>query len=185
MTRMAMIIAVSLFVMQVSAQTQPASPQPATAQTGQNGTVVDLVKAQPDVSTLVSAVEAAGMVETLSGDGPYTIFAPSNEAFTKLPAGKAQELMQPDAKRELNGILYNHVIQGNLDLNALTAAIEKGGGTATLKTVAGGTLKATLDNGKVVLTDEKGIKATVISAEKKAKNGVVYVIDSVLIPETK
>ena len=184
MTRMAMIIAVSLFVVQVSAQTPTASP-PAAQTATQNGTIVDLVKAQPDVSTLVSAVEAAGMVETLSGDGPYTIFAPSNEAFTKLPAGKTQELMQPDAKRELNGILYNHVIQGNLDLNALTAAIEKGGGTATLKTVAGGTLKATLDNGKVVLTDEKGIKATVISAEKKAKNGVVYVIDSVLIPETK
>ena len=179
----AMFFAVSFFALQASAQVPTQTAPPATQSS--SSTIIDVARGSKDNSTLLNAVRASGMEETLKGTGPYTLFAPSNEAFNKLPAGKADALFQPDAKKELNGILSYHVIKGNLNMSALSAAIDKGNGTAELPTVSGGVLKASKENGKIVLTDAKGGKATVTGSEMKASNGVVYTIDSVLLPEAK
>ena len=179
----AMFFAVSFLALQASAQV-PTQTAPPTTQSS-TGTIIDVTGNSKDNSTLVNALKAAGMEETLRGAGPYTFFAPTNDAFGKLPAGKADALLLPDSKRELNGILYNHVIKGNFDMSALSAAIDKGNGTAELPTVSGGVLKASKEDGKIVITDAKGNKAIVTGAEMKASNGVVYSIDNVLIPETK
>ena len=177
----AMFFAVSFLAFQASAQTPTQAP-PATQATN---TVIDVAKSSKDNSKMVSAIKAAGMEETLMGAGPYTIFAPSNDAFSKLPAGQADALMQPDAKRELNGLLSYHVVQGNYDFDALSAAIDKGNGTAELNTVSGAKLKAAKENGKIVITDAAGGKATVTPSDAKATNGVVYSIDAVLQPVKK
>ena len=178
----AMFFAVSFLALQASAQVPTQTAPPATKSTS---TIVDVTGSSKDNSTLSNALKVAGMDETLRGAGPYTFFAPSNDAFGKLPAGKADALLLPDSKRELNGILYNHVIKGSYDMSALSAAIDKGNGTAELPTVSGGVIKASKVDGKIVLTDAKGNKAIVTGAEMKASNGVVYSIDNVLIPETK
>lgn len=178
----AMFFAVSFMAIQASAQVPTQTPPPTQSSAS---TVIDVAKGSKDNSKLVSAIKAAGMEETLMGAGPYTIFAPSDAAFGKLPAGKADSLFLPDSKRELNGLLSYHVIQGNLDMNALSAAIEKGNGTAELPTVSGGVLKATKEDGKIVLTDANGGRATITGTETKASNGVVYSVDSILIPEKK
>ncbi len=178
----AMATAVSIFALQASAQTP--TQQPPSAKASSN-TIIDVARGSKDNSTMLSAVKAAGMEETLKGSGPYTVFAPTNEAFSKLPTGKADSLFQPEGKKDLSDILSYHVVQGNLDMSALTAAIEKGNGKAVLNTVSGETLTASLENGKIILTDGKGGKATVATTDVKASNGVFHVIDSVLIPEAK
>jgi uncharacterized surface protein with fasciclin (FAS1) repeats len=179
----AMFFAASFFAFQASAQVPTQTAPPTTQAT--SSTIVDVTGSSKDNSTLLSALKAAGMEETLKGAGPYTFFAPTNDAFGKLPAGKTDALLLPDSKRELNGILYYHVVKGSYDMNALSAAIDKGNGTANLTTVSGAMLKATKENGKIVLSDSKGNKATVNGSEMKASNGVVYSIDNVLIPEAK
>ena len=135
-----------------------------------------------DHTTLVAAVKAAGLVETLSGPGPFTVFAPTNEAFNKLPKGTVETLVKPENKATLTGILTYHVVSGKMSAADLVKAIKAGGGTATLKTVAGGSLKAMLKGKKVVLTDEKGGKSTVTIADVNQSNGVIHVIDTVLMP---
>ena len=136
-----------------------------------------------DHTTLVAAVKAAGLVETLSGPGPFTVFAPTNEAFNKLPKGTVETLLKPENKATLAGILTYHVVAGKTSAAELVKAIKAGGGTATLKTVAGGSLKAMLKGKKVVLTDEKGGKSTVTIADVNQSNGVIHVIDTVLMPK--
>jgi uncharacterized surface protein with fasciclin (FAS1) repeats len=145
--------------------------------------IVDVAAGSKDHTTLVAAVKAADLVETLKGQGPFTVFAPTNEAFEKLPAGTVETLLKPENKKALTGILTYHVVAGNLDAKAVLAAIKKGKGKATLTTVAGGKITASVVDGKVVITDAKGGKATVTAADLKASNGVIHVIDAVLMPK--
>ncbi len=135
-----------------------------------------------DHTTLVAAVKAAGLVETLSGAGPFTVFAPVNSAFDKLPAGTVEAVLKPENKALLTKILTYHVVAGNLDSNAIAKAIKKGNGKAELKTVSGNRLWASFEGKDLVLTDEKGGKAWVTIANVRQSNGVIHVIDSVLMP---
>ncbi|MGZ3755667.1 MAG: fasciclin domain-containing protein [Mucilaginibacter sp.] len=135
-----------------------------------------------DHTTLVAAVKAAGLVETLSSAGPFTVFAPTNEAFNKLPAGTVETLVKPENKATLTKILTYHVVAGKVTAAELVGLIKKGNGKAVLKTVQGGTLTATLKGKKVILTDEKGGTATVTIADVMQSNGVIHVIDTVLMP---
>jgi uncharacterized surface protein with fasciclin (FAS1) repeats len=144
--------------------------------------IVDNAVNSADHTTLVAAVKAAGLVDTLKSKGPFTVFAPVNSAFEKLPAGTVETLLKPENKATLTKILTYHVIAGNFDSKAVVAAIKKGNGTAEFKTVAGGKLRAMLDGGKVVLKDEKGGMATVTIADVRQSNGVIHVIDSVVLP---
>lgn len=135
-----------------------------------------------DHTTLVAAVKAAGLVDTLEGAGPFTVFAPTNEAFDKLPAGTVETLLKPENKGQLVKVLTYHVVPGRITAQELMRRIDAGGGKAELKTVEGGVLSATLEDGKVVLTDEKGGRAMVTIANVYQSNGVIHVVDSVLIP---
>jgi len=146
-------------------------------------TVVDVAVGSKAHTTLVAAVKAAGLVETLQGTGPFTVFAPTNEAFAKLPKGTVESLLKPENKATLTKILTYHVVAGNLDAAAVLAAIKAGNGKVTVKTVSGGSLTASLKNGKVILTDEKGGTATVTATDLKAGNGVIHVIDGVVMPK--
>lgn len=151
--------------------------------TAQKKDIVDIAIGSEAHTTLVAAVKAADLVATLKTAGPFTVFAPVNDAFAKLPAGTVDFLLKPENKATLAKILTYHVVAGNLDANAVIAAIKKGNGTATLTTVSGGKLSATIDNGKVKLTDEKGGTAFVTATDLKGSNGVIHVIDSVVLPE--
>jgi uncharacterized surface protein with fasciclin (FAS1) repeats len=135
-----------------------------------------------DHTTLVAAVKAAGLVDTLEGAGPFTVFAPTNEAFAKLPSGTVDTLLQPDNKQQLVGILTYHVVPGKLDSKQLKKEIKAGGGTATLKTVNGEPLTAMMDGNDIVLKDAKGGTARITIANVYQSNGVIHVIDSVLMP---
>ncbi len=135
-----------------------------------------------DHTTLVAAVKAAGLVDTLSSKGPFTVFAPVNSAFEKLPAGTVETLLKPENKATLTKVLTYHVIAGKFMAKDVLAAIQKGGGKAELPTVSGGKLWAMLDGGSVVLKDEKGGMAKVTIADVKQSNGVIHVIDSVVLP---
>jgi uncharacterized surface protein with fasciclin (FAS1) repeats len=144
--------------------------------------VVDIAIGSKDHTTLVTAVKTAGLVETLKGKGPFTIFAPTNAAFDKLPAGTVAGLLKPDAKEALTGILTYHVVAGDINAAAVIKAIKKGKGTASLTTLNGGTITARLDGDKVVITDSKGTKSVVVATDLKGSNGIVHVIDTVLLP---
>lgn len=146
-------------------------------------TVVDIAVGSKDHSTLVAAVKAAGLVETLQSAGPFTVFAPVNAAFAKLPAGTVESLLKPESKSTLTKVLTYHVIAGSLDAAAVVKAIKDGGGKAAVKTVSGGTLTASIKDGKVILTDENGGISTVVATDLKAENGLVHVIDTVVLPK--
>lgn len=146
------------------------------------GTIVDVAVASPDHTTLVSAVQAAGLVETLSGAGPFTVFAPTNAAFAKLPAGTVESLTQPANRAALTGILTYHVVPGRVSATDLGGLIDAGGGRATLTTVQGGALTATRENGSIRLTDARGGTSTVTAADLAGSNGVIHVIDTVVMP---
>ena len=135
-----------------------------------------------DHTTLVAAVKAAGLVDTLEGPGPFTVFAPTNEAFDKLPAGTVDTLLKPENLAQLKKILTYHVVAGKLTAKDIAKQIKAAGGKATLTTVEGGTLTAMMQGGKLVLTDEKGGTATVTIANVIQSNGVIHVIDTVLMP---
>ncbi|MEO8141978.1 MAG: fasciclin domain-containing protein [Sphingomicrobium sp.] len=145
-------------------------------------TIVENASAASNLTTLVSAVTAAGLVETLSGAGPFTVFAPTNDAFAKLPAGTVEGLVKPAAKADLTKILTYHVVSGKMSAADLTAAIAAGGGKAELTTVQGAKLTATASGDTITLTDAKGGKSTVSQADVNQSNGVVHVIDTVLMP---
>ena len=135
-----------------------------------------------DHTTLVAAVTAAGLAPTLSGPGPFTVFAPTNAAFAKLPAGTVDTLVQPANRATLTKILTYHVVPGRVSAADLTAQIRAGGGQARLTTVEGGTLTASVRNGSVILTDEMGGVATVTQADVFQSNGVIHVTDTVSMP---
>ena len=145
--------------------------------------IVDIAAGSEAHTTLVAAVKAADLVATLKGDGPFTVFAPVNDAFVKLPAGTVDFLLKAENKAALAKILTYHVVAGNLDAKAVLAAIKKGNGSVSLTTVSGGILKASLENGKVKLTDEKGGASYVTVTDLKGSNGVIHVIDTVVLPQ--
>ena len=136
-----------------------------------------------DHTTLVAAVKAAGLVETLQSAGPFTVFAPTNAAFGMLPAGTVETLIKPENKATLTGILTYHVVSGNLDSKALEAKIKAGNGAAELTTVAGGKLWVMKKNGKLWLKDEKGGMAEITIKDVYQSNGVIHVIDHVVMPK--
>lgn len=135
-----------------------------------------------DHTTLVAAVKAAGLVDTLSGKGPFTVFAPTNEAFAALPAGTVDTLLKPENKAELTKILTYHVVAGNLTSADLLKLIKDGGGKASVKTVEGDSLTFSTDAQGVAITDDKGNVAHVTIANVKQSNGEIHVIDKVLMP---
>jgi uncharacterized surface protein with fasciclin (FAS1) repeats len=147
-----------------------------------NKNIVENAMNSQDHTTLVAAVKAAGLVDTLEGAGPFTVFAPTNEAFAKLPAGTVDTLLKPENKDTLTKVLTYHVVPGKVSSKDLVKLIKAGGGKAELKTVEGGTITATAKGGKVMLTDEKGGMATVTIADVYQSNGVIHVIDTVLMP---
>jgi uncharacterized surface protein with fasciclin (FAS1) repeats len=135
-----------------------------------------------DHTTLVAAVKAAGLVDTLNGPGPFTVFAPTNEAFDKLPAGTVATLVKPENKATLTKILTYHVLAGRYDSKDIAAKIAAGGGKATFTTVQGEPLIATMVGDKLVLTDTKGGTSTVTIADVYQSNGIIHVVDTVLMP---
>jgi uncharacterized surface protein with fasciclin (FAS1) repeats len=134
------------------------------------------------LKTLVAAVKAAGLVETLQGAGPFTVFAPVNAAFAKLPAGAVDNLLKPENKDALVKVLTYHVVAGRMSAMDLKKAIKMGGGTTELKTVSGGKLWATMKGKMVVLKDEKGGMSAVTQADVNQSNGVIHVVDTVVMP---
>lgn len=144
--------------------------------------IIDNAVNSADHTTLVAAVKAAGLVDTLKGAGSFTVFAPTNAAFDKLPAGTVDTLLKPENKAMLTKILTYHVLAGKFDSKAIAKQIKAGGGKAELKTVSGGTLWAWMDGNKLVLKDEKGGTSTVTIADVYQSNGVIHVVDSVLLP---
>ena len=145
--------------------------------------IVENASESPIHTTLVAAVKAAGLVDTLAGTGPFTVFAPVNTAFEKLPAGTVDTLLKPENKAKLTGILTYHVVAGKMTAADVAKAITDGNGTATLTTVQGEKLTAKMDGTNVVLTGEGGSKAIVTQADVMQSNGVIHVIDGVLLPK--
>jgi uncharacterized surface protein with fasciclin (FAS1) repeats len=145
--------------------------------------IVDNAVNSKDHTTLVAAVKAAGLVDTLKGAGPFTVFAPTNEAFAALPAGTVDTLLKPENKGKLTSVLTYHVVAGKMDAKALMAAIKAGGGKAMLTTVEGDPLTVTTAGGKVLVMDESGGTATVTIADVYQSNGVIHVVDKVLLPK--
>ena len=136
-----------------------------------------------DHTTLVAAVKAAGLVDTLAGPGPFTVFAPTNKAFEALPKGTVETLLKPENKQKLTGVLTYHVVPGKMSAADLAAKVKSGNGKTTLTTAQGGTLTATdAGGGKLQIVDAKGNKANVTIADVKQKNGVIHVVDTVLLP---
>ena len=178
--------------METPADPMPAEPMPEPASNPTVGgasmdatkDIVTNASAAPNLSTLVAAVKAADLVATLQGAGPFTVFAPTDDAFAKLPAGAVDGLLKPEMEADLAAVLTYHVVAGNVDAAALTQQIEAGGGKAVLTTVQGAALTATPDgNGGITLTDAKGATAKVTTADVRQSNGIVHVIDSVLMPK--
>lgn len=135
-----------------------------------------------DHTTLVAAVKAAGLVETLSGKGPFTVFAPTNEAFAALPAGTVEALLKPENKGTLVKVLTYHVVSGRLTAHDLSRAVKQGGGKATLTTVEGDSLIVSKDGDRWAITDDKGDVAHVTTGNVMQSNGVIHVVDKVMLP---
>jgi uncharacterized surface protein with fasciclin (FAS1) repeats len=147
-----------------------------------NKTIVENAARSADHTTLVSAVKAAGLDKVLAGAGPYTVFAPTNAAFGQLPAGTTEGLMRPESKAQLTGILTYHVVPGVVTAADLRAAVQRRGGKTELATVGGGKLGVTEADGGIVITDAKGGQARVSQGDVMQSNGVVHVVDAVLMP---
>jgi uncharacterized surface protein with fasciclin (FAS1) repeats len=159
-----------------------ANPTVGGAEMFANQPIAVNASAAPNLTTLVAAVKAAGLVETLASPGPFTVFAPTNDAFAKLPAGTVETLVKPENKATLTSILTYHVVAGKLTSKDIVKAIKAGDGMATLDTVAGGKLTAKLVGKDVIVTDAKGGMSKVTTVDVMQSNGVVHVIDSVLLP---
>lgn len=144
--------------------------------------IVENALNSPIHTTLVAAVKAAGLVDTLAGKGPFTVFAPTNDAFDKLPAGTVNTLVMPDNKAMLTKILTYHVVAGKYDSKKIMQLIKKGKGTATFNTVSGDKLMARMSGSNIILVDEKGGTSTITTADVYQSNGVIHVIDTVVMP---
>jgi len=146
-------------------------------------TIVDVAAGNENFTTLVAAVKAADLVSTLKSEGPFTVFAPTNDAFAKLPEGTVAGLLKPESKDALTGLLTYHVVSGKFEAAAVIDAVTKNGGKFMVNTVQGGAVTISLNDGKVILTDEKGNSSTVVMADVGASNGVIHAIDSVVMPK--
>jgi uncharacterized surface protein with fasciclin (FAS1) repeats len=145
--------------------------------------IVDIAASKEDFSTLVAAVKAADLVGALKAEGAFTVFAPTNAAFAKLPAGTVESLLKPENKTALQGVLTYHVVSGEFMAKDVIAAIKKNNGSFKVTTLAGGTLVASLKGDSVILTDENGQVITVVAADVDASNGVIHVVDTVCLPK--
>ena len=172
----------ALAVSSLSGMAQKTDPMVGGASMYPSKTIAVNASAAPNLTTLVAAVKAAGLVDTLNGAGPFTVFAPTNDAFAKLPAGTVDTLTQPENKATLTKILTYHVVSGNYDAKKLMKMIKKGKGTAQLNTVQGEPLTLAMDGSMIKITDAKGGTAEVTTADVFQSNGVVHVIDTVLMP---
>jgi uncharacterized surface protein with fasciclin (FAS1) repeats len=148
-----------------------------------NKNIIENAVNSKDHTTLVAAVKAAGLVETLQGAGPFTVFAPVNAAFDALPAGTVDALLKPENKGTLTAVLTYHVVSGRLNSKALERMIKQGGGRAMLKTVQGGELTATMNGSDINITDAKGNTARITITNVNQSNGVIHVVDRVLLPQ--
>lgn len=157
------------------------APVSEVVKTNQIPNIVGVAVGNENFSTLVAAVKAADLVETLSGNGPFTVFAPTNSAFAKLPEGTIATLLKPENKATLTSILTYHVVAGKFDATAVVSAIKANNGTFTVTTVQGGKLVASLDGANVMLKDEKGNMSKVVIADVAASNGIIHAIDSVVM----
>ncbi|MFZ4688959.1 MAG: fasciclin domain-containing protein [Polymorphobacter sp.] len=144
--------------------------------------IIDNAVNSKDHTTLVAAVKAAGLVDTLKSPGPFTVFAPTNAAFAKLPAGTVDTLLKPENKAKLSAVLTYHVVAGKMDSKAIAAAIKAGGGKAVLTTVQGGKLTASMMGKTLMLTDTKGGMSHVTIGDVYQSNGVIHVVDAVVLP---
>ena len=177
---MGLAVALALSVTTVSAMAQvTVGDAPMYA----NKDIIDNAVNSKDHTTLVAAVKAAGLVDTLKGAGPFTVFAPTNTAFSALPAGTVDTLLKPENKGQLTKVLTYHVVPGKLDSAALSKQISDGGGKATLKTVSGGTLTASGQGKNITVTDESGNTSRVTIADVNQSNGVIHVVDKVALPK--
>lgn len=165
----------------VSAQMMSGNPMVGGAAMYKNKDIVDNAVNSKDHTTLVTAVKAADLVTTLKSKGPFTVFAPTNSAFSMLPAGTIDTLLRPENKTMLQNVLKYHVVAGRMDSKAIAKAIKKGNGKAMLTTVEGGKLTAMMEGNSLILTDEKGGRSTVTIADVRQSNGVIHVVDTVLM----
>jgi uncharacterized surface protein with fasciclin (FAS1) repeats len=177
-----LLSAVAVVALAVPAMAQMANPMVGGAAMYADKNIVENAVNSADHTTLVAAVQAADLVDTLSGAGPFTVFAPTNAAFAALPAGTVDALVQPQNKDRLTQILTCHVVAGDVTSAQLVSLIQQGGGSAQLQTVGGCVLTATAANGGVMLTDEQGRGAMVTIADVDQSNGVIHVIDEVVLP---
>jgi uncharacterized surface protein with fasciclin (FAS1) repeats len=178
----AMMIALGFGVNDASAQMKSDNPMVGGAAMYKTKDIVDNAVNSNDHTTLVAAVKAAGLVDTLKSKGPFTVFAPTNAAFEKLPAGTVETLLKPENKAMLTKVLTYHVVAGTYDSKSIMKAIKKGNGMATFTTVAGGKLMAKMNGSELVLTDEKGGMSRVTIANVRQSNGVIHVVDTVVLP---
>ena len=148
----------------------------------ESGTVVEVAQGNPEFSTLVEAVTAADLAGTLNGAGPFTVFAPTNAAFDKIPEADLQALLQPEQREALQGVLTYHVVPGRLMAADIASRAEANDGSVELETVEGGTLTLSESNGQWVITDENGATSTIAMADVAASNGVIHAIDTVVMP---
>ncbi|MBV8553702.1 MAG: fasciclin domain-containing protein [Acidobacteriaceae bacterium] len=176
------IAAGALAIMSTALIAQSSVPMVGGAPMYPSRNIVQNASSAQNLSTLVAAVKAAGLVDTLEEPGPFTVFAPTNSAFDKLPAGTLDMLLKSENQDKLKKVLTYHVVSGSVTWKKLVAMIKKDGGQTQIKTVEGGTITAMMDGENVVLKDEKGGTATVTQADVMQKNGVVHVIDAVLLP---
>jgi len=180
-SRMACVVSVLALAIAPAMQAQK-DPMVGGAAMYPSKNIVENAVNSKDHTTLVAAVKAAGLVDTLEGAGPFTVFAPTNEAFTKLPAGTVDTLLKPENKDALTKVLTYHVVAGNMSTDDLKKSVKEGNGKAELKTVSGGRLWVMEKNGHIMLQDEKGGTAMVTIANVAQSNGMIQVINSVLLP---
>ncbi len=174
----------SLTVAVSTASAQVDNPMVGGAPMYRSKDIVDNAVNSADHTTLVAAVKAAGLVDTLKSKGPFTVFAPTNAAFDKLPAGTVDTLLKPENKDMLSKVLTYHVVSGKYDAKKIMQLIKKGGGSATLQTVSGDTLTARMNGSNgITLTDEKGGMSNVTIADVYQSNGIIHVVDTVLLPQ--
>ena len=176
-------IVVAVFVSATSFANNPTDPIKDKEVVNADETIVSVAASNQNFTTLVAAVKAAGLVDVLNGNGPFTVFAPVNSAFDKLPAGTVGPLLKPENKATLTAILTYHVVAGKFKAKDVVAAIKANNGKFVIKTVQGGKLTASISKGNVILTDAKGNTSKVIITDVKASNGVVHAIDSVVMPQ--
>lgn len=176
-------LAFSAAILAGAAAAYAANPMVGGGEMLETRNIVENAVNSQDHTTLVAAVQAAGLVETLSGAGPFTVFAPTNDAFAKLPAGTVDTLLKPENKEQLTKVLTCHVVASEVMAEALVKMISDNGGEADVATVGGCVLKGKAADGKVTLTDENGGVSTVTIADVKQSNGVIHVVDAVILPK--